>query len=93
MAPQYQNSNCFHWSTRKLCETDHHDPPQVEFTQLSGPLDHMKIDKMTLDDLSSDQGLLLEYVLGISKGEQSQPKICCLENWAIEPCKMVDFGN
>ena len=53
----------------KLCETDHHDLPQVEFTQLSGPLDHMKFDDTTLDDLSSDQRLLLEYVLGISKGK------------------------
>ena len=53
----------------KLCETDHHDLPKVEFTQLSGPLDHMKFDKTTLDDLSSDQRLLLEYVLRVSKGE------------------------
>ena len=52
----------------KLCETDHHDLPQVKFTQLSSPLDHMKFDETTLDDLSSDQRLLLEYVLGISKG-------------------------
>ena len=51
-----------------LCETNYHDLPQVEFTQLSGPLDidHMNFDEMTLDDLSSDQRLPLEYVLGIS---------------------------
>ena len=62
----------------KLCETAHHDLPQVEFTQLSGPLDHMKFDEMTLDDLSSKQRLILEYVLGISKGKVN-PRFAALK--------------
>ena len=69
----------------KLCETDHHDLPQVKFTQLSGPLDHMKFDETTLDDLSSDQRLLLEYVLGISKGEVN-PRFAAwnLGHWTMQ---------
>ena len=42
-------------------------PPYLE--ENDSPLDHMKFDEMTLDDLSSDQRLLLEYVLGISEGK------------------------
>ena len=69
----------------KLCETAHHDLPQVEFTQLSGPLDHMKFDETTLDDLTSNQRLLLEYVLGISKGKVN-PRLTA---WKIGPLNHV----
>ena len=77
--PKVQLLSLVHWKT--LCETDHHDLPQVEFTQLSGPLDHMNFDETTLDDLSSDQRLLLKYVLGISKGEVN-PRFAA---WKIGP--------
>ena len=40
----------------------------MEFTKISGPLDDMEFDEVTLNDLSSDQRLLLEYVFGISRG-------------------------
>ena len=55
--------------------------PQVVFTKLSGLLDDMEFDEVTMNDLSSDQRLLLEYVLGISRGK-CQPKACA---WKIEP--------
>ncbi|KAK6178315.1 hypothetical protein SNE40_013114 [Patella caerulea] len=65
----------------KLCGEDYHHLPQVDFDKLSGPLDNMDISKETLNDLSSDQRLLLEYVWGISKGEVN-PKHAA---WKIGP--------
>ena len=65
----------------KLCEIDHHDLPQVEFTKLSGDLDNMKLSEDTLNDLSSDQRLFLEYVQGISRGKVN-PRLAA---WKIGP--------
>ena len=65
----------------KLCEIDYHHQPQVEFTKLSGPLYDMEFDEVTLNDLSSDQRLLLEYVLGISRGKVN-PRFAA---WKIGP--------
>ena len=65
----------------KLCSSDHHHLPQIKFTKISSPLDKVKFDKETLNDLSSDQRLLLEYVLGISSGQVNQQ----IAAWKIGP--------
>ena len=65
----------------KLCEKDIHHLPQVEFENISGELDDMKFPEETLKDLSSDQRLLYEYVIGISQG-QVNPKYAA---WKIGP--------
>ena len=52
----------------KLFEICYQHQPQVVFTKLSGLLNDMEFDEVTMNDLSSDQRLLLEYVLGISRG-------------------------
>ena len=65
--PKVQLLSLVHWENSVKLPTM--TCPQVEFTRLSGPLDHMKFDETTLDDLSSKQRLILEYVLGISKGK------------------------
>ena len=75
----------------KLCETDHNDLPQVEFTQLSGPLDHIEFDKTTLDDLSGDQRLLLEYVLGISKGKVN-PRFAAWKIWPLNHARWLTLA-
>ena len=51
----------------KLYETDHQYLPEVELIQLRGPLDNMTFDEEKLNDPSSDQRLLLKYVLGIAR--------------------------
>ena len=79
VVPRVQQLSPAHWENS--CETDHHDLPQVEFTKVSGPLDHMEFDEETLNDLGSDQRLLLEYVLGISRGRVNQK----FASWKIGP--------
>ena len=54
-----------------MCDTDCQDLPQVQFIRHSGGLDDMDFAEETMNDLSSDLRLLLEYVCGISKGEVS----------------------
>lgn len=65
----------------KACEKDCQDEPQVAFTKISGSLDEMEFNQQTLNDLSSDQRLLLEYALGISKGKVN-PRFAA---WKIGP--------
>lgn len=65
----------------KLCERDYHEQPQVNFIKISGPLDEMHFPEKSLHDISSDQRLLLEYVLGISKGKVN----ATYASWKIGP--------
>ena len=65
----------------KLCEIDNEHLPQVEFTKICGSLDDTEFAAETLSDMTSDQRLLLEYVLGISKGKVN-PRFAA---WKIGP--------
>jgi len=53
----------------------------VKFTRVSGPLDAIKFSEQSMNDLSCDQRLLLEYVLGISKGQVNSK----FASWKIGP--------
>ena len=53
----------------KLCHKNVEHLPQVNFFKFSGDLDDMEFSSEILKDLSTDQRLLLEYVIGISKGK------------------------
>ena len=53
----------------KLCGNNYQDRPQVEFPRISGSLDNFQLTAEEIEDLSCDQRLLLEYALGISRGE------------------------
>lgn len=64
-----------------LCGRDFHEQPQVEFTKLCGPLNEMTFSEDLLNDLSCDQRLLFEYVLGISKGKVNTR----FASWKIGP--------
>ena len=63
-----KSPNSFSGPIGKLCEKDVHDEPQVNFTVIKGPLEDTVFPDDVLDDLSSDQRILLEYVRGIAKG-------------------------
>jgi hypothetical protein len=63
-----KSPNLFSGPIGKLCENNYQDLPQVDFIKISGHLDNIHFHEKTLKDLSCDQRLLLEYVLGVSKG-------------------------
>ena len=45
-----------------------------------------------MDSLSSDQRLLYEYTVGISRGKVD-PRFASWKNWSIKPGKVVNFGH
>ena len=63
-----KSPNSFSGPIGKLCEKDVHDQPQVNLTGIKGPLEDTVFPDDVLEDLSSDQWILLEYVRGIAKG-------------------------
>nr|XP_047142916.1 uncharacterized protein LOC124817150 [Hydra vulgaris] len=82
-----KSPNLFSGPIGKLCENNYQDLPQVDFIKISSHVDNIHFDKKTLKDLSSDQRLLLEYVLGVSNVDHKYSK------WKIGPLNHARWLN
>ena len=63
-----------------MAQKDLHEQPQVDFQPVETEL--VELNDEVLEDLSTDQRLLYEYVYGISKGRINQRYL----NYKIGPC-------